>query len=170
MTTNLKTTELVDAAIALIAGASLTWSPSAPKIVQEGDLAFYVEGSDPDLDVPAVFVKATRVRVAFPDVTGARVDTATAMRIVIVNSWTDGDEVVDKRTAEAEGVAQLFIGATPARFDIGGASVAGYTIVRAVPVDLDLEPPESALVSLLGDRQLYATAIVVNVTGYSERA
>ncbi len=167
MSSNLKTTELVDAAVTMIAGASMSF---APVIVQEGDLAFYVESRDPSLDVPAVFVKATKVRIAVEDVTGARIGTMTTLRVVVINSWSDGDTVVDKRQAEAQDIAELFLGSAGTAFDIGGASITGYTIVRAVPVDLELEPPESALVSLLGDRQLYATAIAVTVNGFAERA
>lgn len=173
MTANLKTTELVDAAITLL--NALTFA-RVPKIIQEGDLWFYVENDTLSNDLPAYFVKATDVRIFagdedqdLSDITGAIIGTSTRIRIVLVTTWDHGDEVVDTRQLEVQEIAQGFIRGAGDPFNMN-AAIAGYTITRAVPVSMELEPPESALVSIDEERQLYAVAVNLLVEGFSTRS
>ena len=175
MTANLKTNEIVEAAIDAINAAIGGVVTFAPVVVQEGDLSFYIE--DISLgDLPAVYVKAERVQISIggderdlSDITGELVGTRTQLRIVMVNQWAEGTNVVDLRTQYGEEIAQVFIRGTGDLFNMG-ASIADYDILRALPVGIETDPPERIAVSLNEDRQVYAVAVTVVVEGRSTRA
>jgi len=175
MTTNLKTNEIVEAAISLIVAKIGTTITFAPVVVQEGDLSFYVE--DIALgDLPAVYVKAERIGIHIggddqdlSDITGDLVGTRTQLRVVMVGQWAAGTNVVDLRTQYAEELAQVFILSAGDLFNMN-ATISGFDILRALPVGIETDPPERIAASLNEDRQVYAVAVTVVVEGRSARA
>lgn len=175
MTTNLKTRELVEAAITALNGAVGTTITFAPKIIQEGDLFFYVESSTLTDDLPAIFVRAQEVAVdigggtQLSDVGGHLIGSITNIRMVAVSSWDHGDEVVDKQINIAEEIAQVFIGSAGDAYDLVGASISGYLLVHALVTSMELNPPESSAVSFFEERQLFAVAVTLQVHGRSAR-
>lgn len=142
-------------------------STCVPVLVQPGDLRHYAENPDAiTFEVPAVFVQATDVGIEFQDFQAGLVYTRTMLRLVLVEAWDQPDEVWDTKTACAQELAQAFLDAPGLDMD---ADVLDYTVRRALPVSIDLEPPEDLLVSQNANRQLWAAAVTVEVIGYAQR-
>ena len=158
------TNELLEAAVTLL--KALSWTA----IVEKLDLSF---SKEPDLfagNVPAVFLRTLRIEPEPDGVTGYDFTTATKIRIVIVDDFDPTTEDVEKKKIDrAEAVADAFVGTSGADFDIGGAAIAGYTIVTALPVAIEMNPAEDALVSLNGDRRLFAVSVDVDIEGRATR-
>lgn len=174
MTANLKTNDLVEACITMLNAAIGSTITFAPVLIQEGDLSFFIENDDLTDDLPAIFVQSPNVRINIgdgspTDIGGHIAWTTTDIRIVIIGQWDHGDQVVDKRQSWAEEVAQVFIGGAGDAYDLGGASISGYDIIHALPTGMEMVPPESAAVSLLEERQLFAVAVTMEITGRSVR-
>lgn len=170
MSANLKTDELVDAAVALLKAAALGFVPA---IVQPGELAFFVE-SGGLTEIPAILVTAPRVGLGIGqsgaglgagDITLRRVPSETILRVVLVDLWQHGDDVPSVKRARTEAIAQTFIDDVK----LGSPAIVGFVLEIAIPTDVELSPPEDALVSFQQDRPLFATAVNVSVVGYSER-
>ncbi|MCC6670404.1 MAG: hypothetical protein IT458_05040 [Planctomycetes bacterium] len=174
MTANLKTLELIQAAIDRINAAVLAAELSfTPVLVQEGDLAFYAANPIPANDLPAVLVKASSIGIEIgqgelADVGGDLVGTRTTLRLVLVDTWENGQQVVARKIQRTQELAQAFVRGSGQPYTMG-ASVPGYVIVHALPVAIELDPDEDALVSQQQEQQVYATAITLEVLGRSSR-
>lgn len=174
MTANLKTAELIQAALDRINNAVLGAELSfMPVLVQEGDLAFYAANPIPANDLPAVLVKASGVEIdigrgELADVGGDLVATRTTLRIVLVDTWDNGQQVVQRKIQRTQEIAQAFLRGSGQPYSMG-ASIPGYVIVHALPVSIELDPDEDALVSQQQEQQVYATAITLEVHGRSSR-
>lgn len=138
-----------------------------PVLVQPGDLRHYAENPDSlTFEVPAVFVTAEEVDIAIDGLQGGLVYTQTRLRLVLVESWDQPDEVTDTKTACAQELAQAFLDEQAMDMD---ADILDYTVLRALPVSIELEPPEDAIVSQNRSRQLWAAAVTVDVLGFAAR-
>ena len=168
MTANLKTREVVEAAITLLNAKVGTTISFAPVLIQEGHLMFYVEQLALTNDIPSIWVRAMNLEIEPLDVGGSSWVSLTTLRVVVVGSSDHGDAVIDDRQNVAEEVAQVFIGGAGDGYDLD-ESISGYTITQAVPVSVEFEPPEHDVVSLVEERQLYAVAVNVLVEGRSSR-
>lgn len=173
MSSNLKTREIVEAAITVIndaVAASPVEIDFTPALVQEGDLAHWWEQKE-DLsdDLPAIFVKAMEADIEvgadnISDSFAQNVGTITRLRIVLADSWGLGDVREDLRQDRTEQIAQAFI----TDQQLGGAVITNYTVFRSYPSKMEFEPPEHVLLSLDEERRLYATAVVIDVEGLSQ--
>lgn len=174
MTTALKATEIVDAAIALILAAVGTTITFSPVIVQEGNLRFYAENPDGvSLEVPAIFVRARAIDLhtadgsSYTDLHGGLTGTQTELRIVVVDKWEVPDDVVEKRIQHGQEVAQAFLNSP--RLDLD-ASIPGYLVIPpSTARAIEFYPPEDNEVSQSGARQLFAVAVTVQVQGRAAR-
>lgn len=137
-----------------------------PVIVQRQDLMYWPDGAV-STKVPAIFIKAVEVPISV-DHHGEDVLTVTRVRCVVVDSFDPtAHDVEQRKINRAEDVADRFLEGT---FDIGGNTIhANYELHHAVPVQLELEPPEDSLVSLAKERDLFAVAVTVDVTGRAFR-
>lgn len=161
MSTRLKTQEVVDAAVARLTAAALSF---APLIIQDGELGWYVENDTLSLDLPAVFVAC---RVAQLDVTGG--DGLSAMsgqllgvhcelRVLTVFLWTDAEDLNRRKRLVAEEVAEAFVGASGSQFNLG-AAIAGIEAFQVFPTGIEFDPPEEAVVSKDQSRQVATVAV-----------
>lgn len=163
MTVNLKTTEIVDAIITRITGATFSF---VPVIVQEGDLSYYVQSEDITDDLPAIFVKGRNVAIAHRDLGAFEMSVGYRIRVLVLNSWTDATAVVDQRQRDAQEVAQVLIGTLGDSLEL---SIAGLSRSQIFVRSIDFEPPENITLSLNGDEQVYAVAIEAEVLTESTR-
>lgn len=173
MTSTLKTTEIVDAAVALINAAVGTTITFTPAIVMEGDLGFYAENPEGvTLEVPAVFVKATRVDLQTIEdgpieLVGTLTHSETVIRVLIVDEWDQPDDLEQKRVSHAQEVAQAFLDSDDLDLD---ASIPGYTVIPpSTATRMEFRPPEHGAVSMNQQRQLFAVAVTVEVRGRAAR-
>lgn len=168
MTSNLKTSEIVDAAIARIVSQIGTTITFSPKIVQEGDFSFYTERSSLLKDLPAVFVIASSLALEPDDLTVSCWDIQHALRVLVVDSWETGESLPPRKKQQnhAEEIAQVFIGGVGYASDLGG--VSGLRFLQAFPSHVDFEPAESKILSFDEERQLFAVAVTVQIQAQSE--
>jgi len=158
------TDELLEACVTLLKG--LTWT----KIVEKLDLSFSHEPENYTGHIPAIFIRTLRVDTEPSGVTATDFETVTKIRVVVVDEFDETSEDIEKKRIDrAEDVADAFVGSSGADFDIGGASITGYTIITALPVSLDMNPAEDGLVSLSGDRRLFAISVDVDIEGRATR-
>lgn len=144
MSQNLKTQEVIDAVVARLAGASLSFSP---KLIQDGGLDWYVQREDLVEDLPAVFVLDADVAL---DVTGTSendyaaiggqlVEAAQVLRVLTVFAWTDTDNVPRRKRSIGQEVAEVFIGPAGYGYDLGGGVAP---LLQVLPRSIEFIPVE----------------------------
>ena len=141
-----------------------------PKIVQKGDLMFWPEGTITQLasKVPAILIKPIETDLEIEGATGISVQSDYRIRVVIVDSFDPvAEDVVKKRIDRAEDVVDRFMGGT--KLDMRGATIAGFRWFQARPIKVVYVPQEDDVVSMNKDRQLFAVAVDVSVTGEADR-
>lgn len=165
MTANLKTTEIVEAIIAAINGASMGFTP---KIVQEGDLSYWIERETLPDDLPAIFVQCQSVTLSPATLTADTWSSVYPVRIVLVDTWDLGDNVRDLQQQRAEALAQVFIGGAGDAFDLG-AAVAGLQYLQVFPSRIDFDPAESRAISMDERRRVFVVVVNLEVMTESVR-
>ena len=169
MTTNLKTQELIDAAITHMKAASFSF---AVNTWQDGKLAHYAENLPGDL--PAILVHEVDPiqldiggELGLSDIGGNDVGHLTDLRIVLVKQWADTEEMPTVRRADIQEVAQAFIGASAYGLDMG-ASIAGLDLHYAIPTSIETEPPEQEAIPEAD--HTYTAAVTVRIRSRSARS
>lgn len=165
MTANLKTVEVVDAIVAAIDGATLSFTPA---IVQAGDLSYWIEREQVESDLPAVFVECQSAALTSTTLTGESWGVSYPVRVLIVDVWNYGDDVRDLQQQRAEEVAQVFIGSPGDAFDLG-ASIAGLQFLQAFPTRIVFDPAESGEMSMDERRRVFVVAVHLEVVTESMR-
>lgn len=161
MSTHIKTQEVIDAAVALLSAAGLAFGP---KLIQDGELGWYVENDALSLDLPALLVTCGGLEL---DVTGEdglsvmggqEVAVHHVLRVLVVFQWTDTEDLNRVKRSIAQEVVEVFIGSAGSAFGLG-AAIAGIEAFQVFPTGVEFDPPEDTLVSKDRTRQVAAVAI-----------
>lgn len=144
MSANLKTQEVIDAVVARLAAASLSF---APKIIQDGGLDWYVAREDVAADLPAVLVLDGDLALdvtgnsedGYASIDGHAVEVAQVLRVVVLFAWSDTDNVPRRKRSIGQEVAEVFIGPAGYGYDIGGGVAP---LLQVLPRAVEFTPPE----------------------------
>ena len=165
MTSNLKTLQLVNAAVAVLNAAKSGWSWT-PKLLMAGDLMYYPRNNTQTADLPAVFVKPVRTQIGFPTVGGQQVEAEHSFRVVIWDAYSSGDVYLTEKIKRAEDVAQAFIGAAGVPYTLN-TEIGGH-VIQAFPSSIEWSPPEEELINV--DQTFVVAVNVTPVMDWSDRA
>jgi hypothetical protein len=159
--------EFAEAIRDAIAAATLSFAPS---IVMVGDLAHYPENESLSADLPAVFVEAAGWEAEPWDNGATALAWVSDYRVVVVDSWSESDDLHALRTARVKAIWDLFASSATSDLDLAGSTVAGPMGWTALPFRAQLAdlPEEIELISR-GAKKLFAVALWIRIRGETSR-